>query len=99
MSPTVAAQTPAPGHQEEARPRPTDTLAIRITGFDSYVQVTTWNNHLLVSRILHHGQRLAYRQHGLRVVLGNAGAVRISLAGHRPRRAGRPGQVRSFRTG
>jgi hypothetical protein len=81
----------------QARPRPTDTLVLRVTGSASYVQVVTWNDHLLVRRILHHGQHLAYHQHGLRVVLGDAGAVRMSIAGRPAHRAGSPGEVLHFR--
>jgi hypothetical protein len=104
-TPSIAA-TPAPAGQPTATPahkpkpahvRPTDTLALQVTGSASWVEVMTWNNHVLVRRILHHDQRLAYRQHGLRVVLGNAGAVRMSLHGRPARRAGQPGEVLRFR--
>jgi Domain of unknown function (DUF4115) len=88
----TAAHTPKPAHV-----RPTDTLALTVTGSASYVEVMTWNNHLLVRRILHHDQRLAYHQHGLQVVLGNAGAVRMSLHGRPAHLAGKPGEVRRFR--
>jgi hypothetical protein len=81
----------------KAHPRPTDTLALRVTGSASYVQVVTWNDHLLIRRILHHGQQLTYHQHGLRVVLGDAGAVRMSIAGRPAHRAGSPGEVLHFR--
>jgi hypothetical protein len=84
------------GSTAKPRKHPTDSFRLTITGTSSYVQVRTWNNHLLVSRVLHHDQRLAFRQHGLRVTLGNAGAVRLAVAGHAGRVAGRPGQVRHF---
>jgi Domain of unknown function (DUF4115) len=93
----TAAPQPAVAPTHKARPRPSDTLRLQVTGSASYVQVVTWNNHLLLRRILHHGQHLAYRQHGLRVVLGDAGAVRMSIAGRPAHRAGSPGQVRHFR--
>jgi hypothetical protein len=90
--------TPAASHKPKpAHVRPTDTLALKVTGSASYVEVMTWNNHLLVRRILHHDQRLAYHQHGLRVVLGNAGAVRMSIHGRPAHRAGKPGEVLRFR--
>jgi hypothetical protein len=93
-TPAVAASPqPSTVPTHRARPKPTDTLSLRVTGAASYVQVTTWNNHLLLRRILHHGQRLDYRRHGLQVVLGDAGAVRLSINGHRAHRAGRPGEV------
>jgi Domain of unknown function (DUF4115) len=95
---STRAPQPTPSHPAKAaHRRPTDTLILRVTGSESYVQVATWNNHLLVQRILHHGQRLAYHQHGLRVVLGNAGAVRLRIAGHSSHVAGRLGEVRHFR--
>jgi hypothetical protein len=99
-TPSIAATPNAhaarPRAKKKAHPRPTDTLRLVVTGSVSYVQVKTWNNHLLVSRLLHHDQRLAFRQHGLRVTLGNAGAVRLTVGGHRARMAGRAGQVRHF---
>jgi hypothetical protein len=97
-SPT-GAPTPAAHQPKRSHVRPTDTLALHVTGSASYVEVMTWNNHLLVRRILHHGQRLAYHRHGLRVVLGDAGAVRLSIHGRSAHRAGRPGQVIRFRVG
>jgi hypothetical protein len=99
ISATPVAHQPATpkAHAHKAAPRPTDTLALQVTGSASYVQVMTWNDHLLLRRILRHGQHLSYRQHGLRVVLGDAGAVRMSIAGHAAHRAGRPGQVLHFR--
>jgi hypothetical protein len=99
-TPSVAAAPTARAAHSRAtakqHPRPTDTLRLVITGSASYVQVRTWNDHLLIARVLHHDQRLAFRQHGLRVTLGNAGAVRLTVAGHRARVAGRPGEVRHF---
>jgi cytoskeleton protein RodZ len=93
LTPTLAPHKPA--HRATAtRPRPTDTLALRVTGSQSYIQITSRSGHLLIRRILHHGQHLAYRRHGLDVVIGNAGAVRLSVGGHRAHLAGRPGQVR-----
>jgi hypothetical protein len=96
------ATAPAPGSHTThtariSHPRPTDTLVLRVTGSESWVQVLTWNNHVLLRQIVHHDKRLVYRQHGLQVVLGNAGAVRVSVAGHHPHLAGRPGEVRRFR--
>jgi hypothetical protein len=91
------AAAPRSQRVHRAHPRPTDTLVLRVTGAASYVQVLSWNDHLLVQRILRHGQHLAYRQHGLRVVLGDAGAVRMSVAGRPARRAGSPGEVLHFR--
>jgi hypothetical protein len=99
-TPSVAAAPTSRAAQPHAtaksHPRPTDALRLTITGSSSYVQVRTWNNHLLISRVLHHDQRLAFRQHGLRITLGNAGAVRVAVAGRPARVAGRPGQVRHF---
>jgi hypothetical protein len=94
------AVVPSPATTHKPKPahvRPTDTLALTVTGSASYVEVLTWNNHLLVRRILHHGQRLAYHQHGLQAVLGNAGAVRMSLHGRPAHRAGTSGEVLRFR--
>jgi cytoskeleton protein RodZ len=108
IDPTPSVASPAPSTVKQhtggrthkatrAHPRPTDTLSINVTGSESWVEVTTWNNHVLIRTILHHGQREVYRQHGLQVVLGNAGAVRLSVAGRPAHLAGRPGEVRRFR--
>jgi hypothetical protein len=70
-----------------------DTLSIRGTGPACYVEVTRRDGRVLVERVIHGHERLAYRQHNLDVVLGNAGAVRVAINGHRPHRAGRSGQV------
>lgn len=96
-APTGQPSAPAAHKSKLVHVRPTDTLALKVTGSASYVEVMTWNNHLLVRRILHHDQRLAYHQHGLRVVLGNAGAVRMSLHGRPAHLAGKPGEVLRFR--
>jgi len=61
-----------------------------------YVEVTR-NGKLVTRTILRQGHQLAFRQHGLHVVLGNAGAVRLRINGHRAVRAGHSGQVRIFR--
>jgi hypothetical protein len=102
-TPSIAATPAARAPQSHAKAkakakvRPTDSLRLVVTGSASYVSVRTWNNHLLIGRVLHHDQRLAFRQHGLRVTLGNAGAVRLTVRGHRAKVAGRPGEVRHFR--
>jgi Domain of unknown function (DUF4115) len=74
-------------------------LRITDTGSACYVQVTRKNGRLLVRRILHGHQHLTFRRHGLHVVLGNAGGVRIAVNGHHAHRAGRSGQVRRFHVG
>ncbi len=98
-TPSIAATPTARASQShaKAKPRPTDSVRLVVTGSASYVSVRTWNNHLLIGRVLHHDQRLAFRQHGLRVTLGNAGAVRLTVSGHRAKVAGRPGEVLHFR--
>jgi Domain of unknown function (DUF4115) len=97
VSPTKPA-TPAkpkrPAHHHH-RVAP-DALTVTDLGPACYIQVTTMQGHLVVRRILHDGQHLAFRHHGLEVVLGNAGGVRVSIDGHHAHRAGRSGQVRTF---
>jgi hypothetical protein len=88
-------------HQPKAQHQPRHhpaaySLLIADTGPDCYVQVTNRHGKLLVRRILHGRQHLHFRQHGLNVVLGNAGAVRVAVNGERFRRAGRSGEVRRF---
>lgn len=73
------------------------TAALRIQArSDCYVQVTNRGGKLLVQRILHRGDHVAFKHHGLHVVLGNAGGVRISIDGAKPRVAGTRGSVRRF---
>jgi hypothetical protein len=72
-------------------------LRIMDTGQPCYLRVSTVHGHLLTERIVHGHQHVTFRRHGLDVVLGNAGAVRIAVAGHRFHRAGRSGQVLRFR--
>lgn len=74
-------------------------MALTDVGADCYLQVTSRHGHVLVRRILHHGQHVDVRGHGFDVVLGNAGGVRISIHGRPAHRAGRSGQVRQFRVG
>jgi hypothetical protein len=61
-----------------------------------YVQVTR-HGKLLTRQIMRQGHRLTFKQHGLHVVLGNAGAVKLSINGHHAVRAGHAGQVRLLR--
>jgi cytoskeleton protein RodZ len=97
-SPPATSPRPKPAHRARAkahRPAPPAFVVADVRS-SCYVQVSR-HGQLLTRRILRHGQRLTVRRPGLTVVLGNAGAVRISLNGHRSHRAGRLGQVRTFR--
>jgi hypothetical protein len=69
------------------------TLVIHGTGPACYVQVTRRDGRVVLQRVIHGRHRLTYDRHGLSVVLGNAGAVRVAVDGHRAHRAGRSGQV------
>jgi Domain of unknown function (DUF4115) len=94
-------QKPGSSHRRHRAAKPRhhlapDALLIRDTGPPCYVEVTRRDGRVLVERVIHGHQRLAYRQHQLAVVLGNAGAVRISIDGRHLHRAGRPGQVVHF---
>jgi cytoskeleton protein RodZ len=82
----------APKHAAVAHP---DTLRLHITGAASYVAVSR-HGRLIEQTILHHGQRQVFRRHGLDVVLGDAGAVTMSVNGHGAHRAGSSGEVRRF---
>jgi hypothetical protein len=88
--PAATPEQRSPRHQRAGA-----ALRLRATA-DCYVQVTNHSGRLLTQRILHRGDHVAFRHHGLRVVLGNAGGVRISIDGARPRVAGASGQVRRF---
>lgn len=87
-------------HHHASHPRPDvapHSLRIISTGPACYVRVTSRDGHVLVQRIIRGHQQIAFRRHGLAVVLGNAGAVRVAIHGHPGRRAGRSGQVVRFR--
>jgi hypothetical protein len=58
-----------------------------------YVQVSH-RGRLIERTILRQGHQLVFRRHGLDVVLGNAGAVRLRINGRHASRPGRLGQVR-----
>jgi hypothetical protein len=85
-------------------PQPTTTqahhvpAALRIVDVHGpcYVQVTR-HGKLLTRQILRQGHQLTFKQHGLNVVLGNAGAVRLRINGHHAVRGGHTGQVRLLR--
>jgi cytoskeleton protein RodZ len=101
---TVPAKPTPPAKPKQPRERPVRhhrvapaALTVIDVGPSCYIQVTTMQGHLIVRTIMHHGQHLTFRHHGLDVVLGNAGGVKISVNGHRAHRAGRSGQVRTFR--
>jgi hypothetical protein len=83
--------------QHVAHHRSPYSLKIADTGPDCYVQVTNRHGKLLVRRILTGTQQLTFRHHGLDVVLGNAGAVRIAVNDAGLHRAGQSGQVRRLR--
>jgi Domain of unknown function (DUF4115) len=97
-APASASASPKLTHRPRAHHH-VAPAALRIVdaGSACYVQVTTSHGHLLVREILHGGQSVTFRHHGLIVVLGNAGGVRISVDGHRLHHPGRSGQVRRFR--
>jgi Domain of unknown function (DUF4115) len=97
VSPAKANKPRRPPHHRVVHHRAAPAaLAVTDVGPACYLQVTTSNGQLLARRILHGGQHVVFRRHGLDVVLGNAGGVRISVDGRRAHLAGRSGQVRSF---
>jgi hypothetical protein len=61
-----------------------------------YVEVSH-HGKLLTRTILRQGKQLVYRRHGLDIVLGNAGAVRLRINGDHAVRPGAIGQVRNLR--
>jgi hypothetical protein len=89
--------TPTAPHHPPKRPAGPAALTVTDLGPACYLEVKTANGHLLIRRILHGHQRFTFRPHGLHVVLGNAGAVKIAIDGHPAHRAGRVGQVRVFK--
>lgn len=88
--------SPAAHHPPHRRTAPAG-LTVTDLGPACYLEVKTATGHLLIRRILRGHQHVTFSQHGLHVVLGNAGAVRIAVDGHPAHRAGRVGQVRRFK--
>ena len=101
--PSVPVGTPSPSPSPQPARRPVHHRAqhrvtpaafvVTDTGAACYVQVTSRHGRLIERTILHGHQHLTYRRHGLGVVLGNAGGVRIAIDGHHAHRAGHSGQV------
>lgn len=98
-APATPTTSPSPKPKQRPAHHRVAPAALSVTDVGSacYIQVTTTHGNLIVRRILHHGQHVSFRRHGLDVVLGNAGGVKVSIDGHHARRGGRSGQVRSFR--
>jgi hypothetical protein len=70
-------------------------LEVRVVGHASWVDVRR-GSRVLVSRMVHHRGDLVFRRGPLQVVIGDAGAVDLRLAGHVRSPAGAPGEVLRF---
>jgi hypothetical protein len=98
-SPTAPGPVPTSPAPTAQRPRPSPAthpapaLALAVTGRVSWIEVTRSNGQVLFSGLLRHGRHLAYATGGLRLVIGDAGAVRLVRHGRVTAPAGRPGQV------
>ncbi len=94
----TAAPSPMTSASPSFTPSPTvsrpATLALVLTG-QSYITVRGPEGHTLDSGLFRRGDRLSYDQPLLRVVIGNAAAVRATVNGE-ARKPGRPGQVQRF---
>lgn len=93
-SPTAPAPSSPPSSPagQPVRSHPA-ALVLRIAGGVSWVEARGPSGHLYYSGILRNGHRLVLRRAGTGVVVGNAGAVRISRHGSAFHRLGRPGEV------
>ncbi|MDQ1619127.1 MAG: hypothetical protein QOE19_1696 [Actinomycetota bacterium] len=89
--PSATASTATPPPPKTKRP---PTLTLRMTG-TSYVTVRQANGRTLTSKIYRKGQRKTFDQKYLRVIIGNAAAVHVTVNG-KPREAGRKGEVETF---
>lgn len=92
-SPTQTATAPA---EVQTRPRAPAALAMSITRGVSWIEVARPSGRVLVSGLVRDGRHLRFRHGPLRVVIGNAGAVRLVRHGHVHAPAGRSGQVLRF---
>jgi hypothetical protein len=90
-TPTTAAPSPS---AEPTRERPPAALVLHITGRVSWLEVTRPGGHLIFSGLLRHGREVIVRNGSAHVVIGDAGAVRLSRHGRVTSPAGGPGEVR-----
>lgn len=91
-SPTPASTPTAVDHPTRGHVEPA-AVRLVVTGHVSWVEVTRANGHVAFSGLLRHGHRLVYPTGPVRIVVGDAGAVRLDRHGHRHAPLGRPGQV------
>ena len=77
--------------------KPAPTLVVDVVRSSTYLKVSTASGHVLTERIVGHGHHLSYPEQPLYVVVGNAGAVKLTIHGHRSHHVlGRPGQVKDL---
>ena len=90
---------PAPSSAPAPRPHRTPTVgfAVAVTARVSWVSVTLVNRRVLYAGLLRHGHMVTFRQRPIDVVIGDAGAVRLTLHGHLHAPAGHSGAVLRFR--
>ena len=97
---SAAAPQARPAPSPSTSPRPAKktadgvAIALRATG-DSWVTVRAASGHTKFSGLLGKGERKKFTDaDGLRVILGNAGGVQLTVNGQRVGPAGRDGEVK-----
>jgi len=90
-TPSASPSTPRPH-----KTAPAASFVVRVTGRVAWVSVTRPGRRTLFAGLLRHGKTLRFRAHPLDVVIGDAGAVRITVRGRVHSPAGKSGQVLHF---
>ena len=81
------------GARRRAERTAAPAFVLTVIGRVSWVEVSRPNGQVIAGGLWRHGLHLVVRRGPLRVVIGNAAAVRVVRHGH-PVRRGRPGAVR-----
>jgi len=91
--PATRPARPAPTHRSARVRAHPPAFVLTVTGRVSWVEVSRPGGRVLAGGLWRHGRHLVVRRGPLRVVIGDASAVRVVRHGHRMR-PGRPGAVR-----
>jgi hypothetical protein len=95
-SPPAASPTPSAVPTPD---RPAPVLAVKVTGRVSWIEVTRPGGRVLYSGLLRHGRAVVVHRGAAHLVIGDAGAVRLSRGARVADPAGRPGEVRVIDVG
>ena len=95
VTPATAPEPPKPAAEEAKIADGDGRILLKATGDDCWLQVREMDGSLLVSRLLRRGE--SYRvpnRNGLNLMVGNAGALEVSVDGRKAPSLGSSGQVK-----